>query len=172
MFVTSSLHSCHENDRSENDQNYNVFREKYKIHCFRSCYFRDTFVTSASHSCHENDRNENDQNHEAFSWKMKNSLFSLLLFSWHVCDIFVTFVSRKWQEPKRSKSRSFFMKKMQNSSFSLLLFSWHVCDRVVTEFPSRRTKSLGGPENFPVKTQILLANGSKDGCTDDPPDLT
>ena len=29
-----------------------------------------------------------------------------------------------------------------------------------------------GPETFPVKTQILLVNGPKDGCTDDPPDLT
>ena len=28
------------------------------------------------------------------------------------------------------------------------------------------------PETFPVKTQILLVNGPKDGCTDDPPDLT
>ena len=33
-------------------------------------------------------------------------------------------------------------------------------------------KVSADPETFPVKTLILVVNGSKDGCTDDPPDLT
>ena len=62
-----------------------------------------------------------------------------------------------------------FLKKTQHFVFSLLSFSCHDCDRVSV---TSGQKSTAGPETFPVKTQILLVNGQKDGCTDDPPDLT
>ena len=43
--------------------NFTDFPEKREIHCFRSCYFRDTIVTSSLHSCHENNRSESDGFH-------------------------------------------------------------------------------------------------------------
>ena len=52
-------------------------------------------------------------------------------------------------------------------SWSILVQNWVWHDRDGL-FVTVGQKSDGGPETVPVKTQILLANGQKDGCTADP----
>ena len=162
-FVTSSLHSCHENyrKRKRSKSTKPFLRWKWKIIVFAPVisvtrllhlrYIRVTKMTGAS--SHE---------FRVFSREKMQKMGSRLLFHY---EKIVTFMSRKSQEP-RDRFRGFFSwKKLKNFSLRLRFMSrsW----QSFRDTPNKKSRPVR--KTFPVKMQILLANGSKDGSHGWPP---